>query len=936
MSVLVKQLAEELNIEQTHAENAIHLLFEEKGTIPFITRYRKEKTGSMSEVILSKLRDRYTYMQELEATKTRYLKVIEEHAKEKPDVATKLPQLRDSIVKCTSKQELEDIYLPFKPKRRTRAMTAKEKGLEPLLQQIFAKWSTLSNLNELAKDFVKTEDCAANLQVPDEESALKGASDIFAEQINETAEYRNTVRRISKSSGFLVAKKNDRFPQDEDSLKIASKYENYFEYKEDINKAPSHRVMAVRRGEAEKILIVNIEVDEETIKSELYQAICEDKGSSELSSEMQEWLQRTISDSYKRLISPAIETEIRMEIKMRSENEAIKVFASNLRNLLLLPPTPSHVVCGVDPGLRTGSKLAIVSQTGTLLEHCVLYPKLLKSKARKEKRPVEKETLPLDETQTDTVDGNAKDSKELDGNLKAVEEERPLELEKAPKNVQENFKEEEEEVNGNLKEEFQKPSPTILKATTESAQPEDNMTQAEKILSDLFQKHKVTCIALGNGTGSREIDQVILKVLRREEFKHIKRYIVNESGASVYSTDDIAREEFPDLDPTIRSAVSIARRLQDPLAELVKIDPRSLGVGQYQHDCEVSKLDKSLQETVESCVNSVGVDLNTASFKLLSYVSGIGHSLAKNIVSHRDEKGSFTNRKDLMSVGGFGPKTFEQAAGFLRVANSENPLDNSAVHPERYEMVEKIASDLGLKLSEVVGKEDIVKGIPVENYVTEDVGMPTLLDIKMELAKPGRDPREDNERIQYSSDITSINDLKLGMKMRGSVSNVTKFGCFVDIGVHQDGLVHISELPPCNGDPASIVSVGEILEVYVKGVDYDRNRISLSTKKDCLEAQAPRGLKPSNGPAIAPVKKRASEERPAPKPSGGFALKPVDPSAPKKHQERRDSETRFNNGGNRDSRPSHSKGRSHRSKHPRQKKENFSMDDLLSKFNTRS
>ncbi len=784
MSVLVKQLAEELEIEEGYVRNAVALLFDEKCTIPFVTRYRKEKTGSMTEVTLMALRDRYTYVQELAASKERYLKVIEEHAKEKSEIRDKLPQLREKIAQCRTKQELEDIYLPFKPKRKTRAMTARERGLDVLLEAILEQWANISDLRALARPFIKT-DVAANLQVADEDEALSGASDIFAERINETAEFRNLARRISNSTGFLVANVSDRLPTEGDAAKNASKYENYFSYREAIDKAPSHRVMAVRRGEAEKVLNVYIEVDEEAIKSDLYQFIKNEKQASELPMELDEWLRKVIQDAYKRLIAPAIETELRMDLKVRAENDAIRVFATNLRNLLLLPPTPQHVVCGVDPGLRTGSKIAIVSETGALLESAVLFPK--------------------------------------------------FHTEDSPQNL-----------------------------------------QVEQTLRDLLEKHKVTCIALGNGTGSREIDRLILNVLRKHGMEHIKRYVVNESGASVYSTDEIAREEFPDLDPTIRSAISIARRLQDPLAELVKIDPRSLGVGQYQHDCDVTKLDRSLQETVESCVNNIGVNVNTASFKLLSYVSGIGPSLAKNIVSHRDKAGAFHSRQALREVSGFGPKTFEQAAGFLRIPSAENPLDNSAVHPESYEIVEKIAGDLQVAVKELVGKDDVVKTITLEKYVDEAVGMPTLLDIVKELVKPGRDPRQDNERLESSS-LTSINDLTVGMHLKGTISNVTKFGCFVDVGVHQDGLVHISELPKPGMDPSSAFAVGEIIEVYVKAVDLQRSRISLTCRKesslarDSAPAAAPLQQR-ERGPTIAP--KQARQASPS---SQESVIKPADP-----------------------------------------------------------
>lgn len=854
MSVLVKQLAEELEIEEGYVRNAVALLFDEKCTIPFVTRYRKEKTGSMTEVTLMTLRDRYVYMQELAASKERYLKVIEEHAKEKSEIRDKLPQLREKIAQCRTKQELEDIYLPFKPKRKTRAMTAREKGLDGLLEAILEQWANISDLRALARPFIKT-DVAANLQVADEEDALIGASDIFAERINETAEFRNLARRISNSTGFLVANVSERLPTEGDAAKNASKYENYFSYREAIDKAPSHRVMAVRRGEAEKVLNVHIEVDEESIKSELYQAIKNEKQNVDLPSELDQWLKKVVQDAYKRLIAPAIETELRMDLKVRAENDAIRVFATNLRNLLLLPPTPQHVVCGVDPGLRTGSKLAIVSETGALLESAVVYPK--------------------------------------------------LQSEDSPQNL-----------------------------------------QVEQTLRDLLEKHKVTCIALGNGTGSREIDRLILNVLRKHGMEHIKRYVVNESGASVYSTDEIAREEFPDLDPTIRSAISIARRLQDPLAELVKIDPRSLGVGQYQHDCDVTKLDRSLQETVESCVNNIGVNVNTASFKLLSYVSGIGPSLAKSIVSHRDRVGAFTSRQSLRDVSGFGPKTFEQAVGFLRIPSAENPLDNSAVHPESYAIVEKIAEDLKVPVKELVGKDDVVKTITLEKYVDEEVGMPTLLDIVKELVKPGRDPRQDSERLESSS-LTSINDLTVGMKLKGTISNVTKFGCFVDIGVHQDGLIHISELPKPGMDPSSAFAVGEIIEVYVKAVDLQRSRISLSCRKEGAVSRDGVASSPvqqrERGPTIAPRQPRqpSSQESvikpadPQTQAAQSSQVPPMRPIQPMAAGRRPAVNTNPKNGFNKQDMHRPQGGKPKHSPIKKAEEKNFSMADLLSKFNSR-
>jgi uncharacterized protein len=496
-----------------------------------------------------------------------------------------------------------------------------------------------------------------------------------------------------------------------------------------------------------------------------------------------------VEDTYKRLLSPSIETELRLMLKSRAEEDAIKVFSKNLENLLLLPPIPNKTVMGVDPGLRTGSKLAVVSGTGKYLESATIYP-----------------------------DPGREDS---------------------PKSV-----------------------------------------EAKKVLLALIKKHNVECLAIGNGTGSREIDKLIIAVLKDNNLKDVKRVVVNEAGASVYSADDIAREEFPDLDTTIRSAISIGRRLQDPLAELVKIDPRSIGVGQYQHDVNVTKLKSSLEEVVESCVNKVGVNLNTASFKLLSYVSGIGPNLAKTIVSHRDKTGVFTSRSDLMTVGGFGPKAFEQAAGFLRVPGSSNPLDNSAVHPERYAVVENVAKSLNKSLAELIGQKAIVDSIPWDKFVTELVGMPTLRDIAAELIKPGRDPREDGSRLMYSDDVTTMDDLRPGMKLKGTVSNVTNFGAFVDIGVHQDGLVHISELSDqFVTDAAQVVAVGDVIEVRVLEVDKARKRISLSCKSE----------RPGGSSRDSHRQGGTSNNRPAhasggSKPAGSNAAQksPAKPKAPEK------------------------------------------------------
>lgn len=735
----VAVIAAELKVQGYQVNNAVKLMFTEGCTIPFVARYRKEVTGSLDEVVLRDIRDRYNYLTELQESKVRYFKVIEEQAQKNEQLKAKLPELRKKFENCATKQELEDLYLPFKPKRRTRAQIAKEKGLEPLLEILLQKRAALTDPAQLvaeALQFVSPKDSVRDdaLKVPDAASALAGASDILAERWNETAEIRATVRDISLKSGALVSKRIDDAPAAE-----AAKYQNYFDYREPVQTAVSHRVMAVRRGEAEKILRVSIEVDEGAVRAAIEKMVISSEPTSQ---PVRAWLMTVVEDTYKRLLSPSIETELRLMLKSRAEEDAIKVFSKNLENLLLLPPIPNKIVMGVDPGLRTGSKLAVVAGTGKYLESATIYP----DPGREE----------------------------------------------SPKSV-----------------------------------------EAKKVLLALIKKYNVECLAIGNGTGSREIDKLIISVLKDNNLKDVKRVVVNEAGASVYSADDIAREEFPDLDTTIRSAISIARRLQDPLAELVKIDPRSIGVGQYQHDVNVTKLKSSLEEVVESCVNKVGVNLNTASFKLLSYVSGIGQNLAKTIVAHRDKTGIFTSRSDLLTVGGFGPKAFEQAAGFLRVPESDNPLDNSAVHPERYAVVETVAKSLSKSLPELIGQKAIVDSIPWDKFVTDGVGMPTLRDIAAELIKPGRDPREDGSRLMYSDDVTTMDDLRPGMKLKGTVSNVTNFGAFVDIGVHQDGLVHISELSDqFVTDAAQVVAVGDVVEVRVLEVDKARKRISLSCKSE--------------------------------------------------------------------------------------------------------
>lgn len=739
MIELSKKIATELSLSLPNVAGAIRLMFEEDCTIPFVARYRKEVTGSMDEVNLRDIRDRYAYLTELEQTRTKYLQTVEEFCKQKPELLANFPQIKAQFMAAETKQQLEDLYLPYKPKRRTRAQVAKEKGLEGLLDRILTERATLRDLVAVAKEFVSTDKQTDKaLFVANEADALAGAADILAERINETADIRARVRELSFASGYLVSKKAE-FAAGEEIPKTLPKYENYFDYKESVNTAPSHRVMAVRRGEAEKCLRVSIEVDSERIVKTLQDLVI---GADPTTDAVRQWLLSVSEDSYKRLLSASIETEVRMHLKNNAETEAIRVFAQNLENLLLLPPIPGKIVLGVDPGLRTGSKLAVVDATGKLLDSTTVHP----------------------------IPGK----------------------EDHPKSM-----------------------------------------EAKQVIANIVKKHGVTCIAIGNGTGSREIDSLIIAVLRENHLKDVKRLVVNEAGASVYSTDEIAREEFPDLDPTIRSAISIARRLQDPLAELVKIDPRSIGVGQYQHDLNVSKLGRTLGDTVESAVNKVGVNINTASYKLLSYVSGIGGSLAKNIVTYRNQNGPFKSRLEIEKVSGFGPKAFQQAAGFLRIPGAANPLDNSGVHPERYHIVDQIVKDLGQDISLLIGNEVLTKAVPWEKYVNQQVGMPTLLDISAELTKPGRDPREDGVRLTFSEDVATIEDLKIGMKLKGTVTNVAAFGAFVDIGVHQDGLVHISEL--CDKfikNPSEVVSVGDVLDITVIDVDVAKRRISLSCKSE--------------------------------------------------------------------------------------------------------
>jgi uncharacterized protein len=704
-------IAASLAIQERSVRAVVELL-SEGATVPFIARYRKEATGGLDEVQIRDIETQRTYVIELEQRRQSILDEIEKQGKLTDD-------LRAKILRCTQKSELEDLYLPFKPKRRTRAMIAKELGLEPLALRILQQDLCGDPLTD-AQAFVSTTE---ERNVPTAKIALSGARDIVAEVLAETAAVRAFARKLYMDTAVLSVEKAAE-------VTGPTKFESWYDYREPIKQMASHRFLAVKRGETENVLRSTLEVDTDTAKGEIAR-IAKRNASSPWAAE----LDLAISDAWKRLIAPSVESEVRVELKMQADKGAVDVFASNLRALLLAGPLGARTVIGIDPGQRTGCKVAVVDQSGKLQEHTVLY----------------------------------------------------------------------------------------------LVQGDESVERAKKTLIALVAKYQPVAIAIGNGTHGRETDAFVRDVLREQ--KTIFSVLVSESGASIYSASDIAREEFPELDLTVRGAISIARRLQDPLAELVKVDPKSIGVGQYQHDVYQALLAKKLDEVVESCVNMVGVELNTASAPLLSRVAGIGPTIAKRIVAFRESNGAFSSRKAVMTVTGLGPKTYEQCAGFLRVRDSDNPLDNSGVHPERYALVEQMAKDLSVDVRALVGNDTMVERIKWTRYVTADVGEPTLKDILAELRKPGRDPREVFEPPSFRDDVRAIEDLKPGMTLDGVVTNVTAFGAFVDIGVHQDGLVHVSQLSDrFVKDPAEVVKPGDKLKVRVLEIDLVRKRISLSAK----------------------------------------------------------------------------------------------------------
>jgi len=706
-------LAQELSLSANQVENTLSLLAE-GATIPFISRYRKERTGSLDEVQIRAIAERYAYLSELEERKATILEAIASQGK-------LTDELKAKIESCFQKNELEDLYLPYRPKRRTRATVAREKGLEPLAEFI-------KSLNTPTAKPVSLEAEAANYI--DEEKgvktaadALKGASDILAEEVAETAEFRAYLRDYLMKNGRFVSKIKDDYPEG------STKYEMYRNFQIKAKDIAPHNMLALFRGESEGILSLNLEFDQEFVQSYLESETIRTK-----IPEVRNFYRDLLHDGFNRLMKNSLITEVRTDRKAYADFESIKTFETNLRELLLSPPAGMKPTLAIDPGLRTGCKVAVLNETGKFMEYQTIFPHTGKP------------------------------------------------------------------------------------------------TQAATTVKTLIEKYQIELIAIGNGTASRETDEFVGDVIKTLDHKPIS-VIVNESGASVYSASDVAREEFPNQDVTVRGAISIGRRLQDPLAELVKIDPKSIGVGQYQHDVDQKLLRKKLDDTVESCVNYVGVDLNTASKELLTFVSGLTPTIAKNIVTYRNENGAFPNRRRLLKVAKLGPKAFEQSAGFLRIRGGDNPLDNTAVHPESYPVVEAIAKDIGVPLKQIPKAADRLKSIDLKKYVTDTVGLPTLKDIIRELEKPGRDPRAEFKYATFKEGVKEMSDLKEGMELEGIVTNVANFGAFVDIGVHQDGLVHISQLADrFVEDPKEIVKVGQVVNVRVLSVDEKLKRIGLSMR----------------------------------------------------------------------------------------------------------
>ncbi len=716
MTDIRQLIAQEFSLSPGNVNNALDLWLE-GGTVPFIARYRKEQTGSLDEVQLRDIFERYTYLDELAKRKAKIIEEIDSQGK-------LTAQLEAKITVCFNKTELEDLYLPYKPKRRTRATIARDKGLAPL-----AEWIESNNKPQVANLSLNSEAnkyINAAKGVDSSEQALIGAADILAEQIADNAEIRAYLREYLFKQGVFVSQIKSEHPEG------STKYEMYRQYSYGVSKIPPHNVLALYRGEAEGILSIDIAYEESEVMTYL-----EKRKISTKCPTLKLFYQTMLQDAFNRLLKPSLIREVRSDRQEYADIESIQAFEANLRNLLLASPAGRKPTLAIDPGFRTGCKAVVLSDTGKYLKYQAIFPHSGEAKRK----------------------------------------------------------------------------------------------QAAQSVKDLISKYQIELIAIGNGTASRETDRFISEVLTEIKQQPIK-VIVNESGASIYSASDVAREEFPDLDLTIRGAISIGRRLQDPLAELVKIDPKSIGVGQYQHDVNQKLLKQKLEETVESCVNYVGVDLNTASKELLTFVSGISGSIANNIVTYRNDRGAFNNRQELLKVAKLGKKTYEQAAGFLRIRDGENPLDNTAVHPESYGVIKQIAKSLNVPLNQITQVSDRLKSLDLQRFVTEDIGLPTLQDAIAELEKPGRDPREQFQYATFQEGVAEIGDLTEGMVLEGVVTNVVNFGAFVDVGVHQDGLVHISQL--CDrfvSDPNEIVKVGQIVKVRVLEVNEKLKRVGLSIKQ---------------------------------------------------------------------------------------------------------
>jgi uncharacterized protein len=812
VELVVDRICQELSLPRAGVASVVALL-NEGNTVPFIARYRKEATGSLDEVAIRAVEDRVAYYKELLERRDTVLKNIDKQGK-------LTPELKARVENAWSKTELEDLYLPYKPKKRTKATDARERGLEPLLDALLADESGADPLM-LAAPYMKEDQ--EGLQTPSQ--CVEGAGHILAERLAEDADVRAWLRVEFHETGIISSALREEKKESNEALR----FKPYWDFKEALKKMPGHRVLALRRGEKEEILTVKLSVDREKYVTQLVSKVAVNPRSGYRPS-----LHAVCEDAFDRLLAPTIETDVRMDAKKKADMEAIKVFQTNLDHLLLAPPAGQRCTLGVDPGIRTGCKLAIINRLGQFMES----------------------------------------------------------------------------------------------ATIDPLEPKRDFEGSRAILEQLAAKYPLEAIAVGNGTGGREAEAFIREWLKDTERTGVICVSVSEAGASVYSASDVAREEFPEQDVTVRGAISIARRFQDPLAELVKVDPKSIGVGQYQHDVNQTALKKSLDEVVESCVNRVGVDVNSASYKLLAYVAGIGEGLAKNILQHRFEHGAFRTREQLMEVSRFGGKAFQQAAGFLRIHDGENPLDASAVHPESYPVVQRICQLAGKTVPELIGNDSLLDGLDPKLFVDDRFGVETVKDIIAELKKPGRDPRQRFEAVQFMEGVNKPSDLEAGMELQGIVTNVTEFGAFVDIGVHQDGLVHLSEISHSYvKSPSDVLSVGQAVKVKVLAVDLQSKRIGLSIK--ALQA-APAGQRP-DGPRPERHHHRPHHDRRPEQPRENRPPRPAHAQKPREEGRRDERRPEQRGHAQRDAAQRDTPQRDVAHRKPEVK--GASLDDLLAKFN---